>query len=78
MGRTGRFFAFEHHGVTPDVTALAKALGGSKTAMAAMIARKEVFMKAYGTRRRRSSMRRHLRRHGRGLRHRHRGAQHPL
>jgi acetylornithine/succinyldiaminopimelate/putrescine aminotransferase len=48
MGRTGRFFAFEHHGVVPDVTALAKALGGSKTAMAAMIARREVFMKAYG------------------------------
>jgi acetylornithine/succinyldiaminopimelate/putrescine aminotransferase len=48
MGRSGRFFAFEHHGVVPDVTALAKALGGSKTAMAAMIARREVFMKAYG------------------------------
>jgi acetylornithine/succinyldiaminopimelate/putrescine aminotransferase len=48
MGRSGRFFAFEHHGVVPDVTALAKALGGSKTAMAAMIARRGVFMKAYG------------------------------
>ena len=48
MGRSGRFFAFEHHGVVPDVTALAKALGGSKTAMAAMIARRDVFMKAYG------------------------------
>jgi ornithine--oxo-acid transaminase len=45
MGRSGRFFAFEHHGVVPDVTALAKALGGSKTAMAAMIARREVFMR---------------------------------
>jgi acetylornithine/succinyldiaminopimelate/putrescine aminotransferase len=48
MGRSGRFFAFEHHCAIPDVTALAKALGGSKTAMAAMIARREVFMKAYG------------------------------
>ena len=48
MGRSGRFFAFEHHGVVPDVTALAKALGGSKCAMAAMIARKDVYMKAYG------------------------------
>jgi acetylornithine/succinyldiaminopimelate/putrescine aminotransferase len=48
MGRSGKFFAFEHHGVIPDVTALAKALGGSKTAMAAMIARRDVFMKAYG------------------------------
>ncbi len=49
MGRSGRFFAFEHYGVVPDVTALAKALGGSKTAMAAMIASRKVFMKAYGT-----------------------------
>jgi acetylornithine/succinyldiaminopimelate/putrescine aminotransferase len=48
MGRSGRFYAFEHYGVVPDVTALAKALGGSKTAMAAMIARRDVFMKAYG------------------------------
>jgi len=48
MGRSGRFFAFEHHGVAPDVATLAKALGGSKTAMAAMIARRSVFMQAYG------------------------------
>ncbi len=48
-GRTGRFYAFEHHGVVPDVTALAKSLGGGKTAMGAMIARRDVFMKAYGT-----------------------------
>ncbi|MFC5037611.1 aspartate aminotransferase family protein [Tianweitania sediminis] len=48
-GRTGRFYAFEHHGVVPDVTALAKSLGGGKTAMGAMIARREVFTKAYGT-----------------------------
>jgi len=27
-GRTGRFFAFEHHGVQPDAIALAKGLGG--------------------------------------------------
>ncbi len=27
MGRTGRFFAFQHHGIVPDVMTLAKALG---------------------------------------------------
>ncbi len=48
-GRTGKFYAFEHHGVVPDITALAKSLGGGKTAMAAMIARSEVYMKAYGS-----------------------------
>ena len=46
--RTGRFFAFEHHGVVPDITALAKSLGGGKCAMAAMIARRGIYMKAYG------------------------------
>jgi acetylornithine/succinyldiaminopimelate/putrescine aminotransferase len=49
MGRTGTFFAFEQHGVTPDITALAKALGGSKCAMAAMICRRDIYMKAYGS-----------------------------
>ncbi len=49
VGRTGRFYAFEHYDVVPDVTALAKSLGGGKTAMAAMIARRGVYMKAYGT-----------------------------
>jgi acetylornithine/succinyldiaminopimelate/putrescine aminotransferase len=49
LGRSGRFYAFEHAGVVPDVTALAKSLGGGKCAMAAMIARREVYMKAYGT-----------------------------
>ena len=48
-GRTGRFYAFEHYGVVPDVTALAKSLGGGKAAVGAMIARRDVYMKAYGT-----------------------------
>ena len=48
LGRTGRFYAFEHAGVVPDVTALAKSLGGGKCAMAAMIASRDVYMRAYG------------------------------
>ena len=49
MGRSGDFFAFEKAGVVPDVTALAKSLGAGKCAMAAMIASRKVYMKAYGT-----------------------------
>jgi acetylornithine/succinyldiaminopimelate/putrescine aminotransferase len=48
-GRTGRFYAFEHYGVVPDVTALAKSLGAGKAAIGAMIAKRDVYMKAYGT-----------------------------
>lgn len=49
VGRTGRFFAFEYADVVPDIVTLAKSLGGGKSAMGAMIARRDVYMKAYGT-----------------------------
>lgn len=48
VGRTGRFFAFEHAGVVPDVVTLAKSLGGGKTAIAAVLARTAVHHRAYG------------------------------
>lgn len=48
-GRTGRFYAFEHYDVVPDITALAKSLGAGKAAIAAMIAKRDIYMKAYGT-----------------------------
>jgi acetylornithine/succinyldiaminopimelate/putrescine aminotransferase len=41
MGRTGRFFAFEHVGIKPDIVTLAKALGGGLP-IGAMIARAEI------------------------------------
>jgi Ornithine/acetylornithine aminotransferase len=49
VGRTGRFFAFEYEGVVPDIITLAKSLGGGKSAMGAMVARRPIYMKAYGT-----------------------------
>jgi acetylornithine/succinyldiaminopimelate/putrescine aminotransferase len=49
VGRTGRFFAFEHTGVVPDIVALAKSLGGGKTAIGAVISRRPLFMAAYGS-----------------------------
>ncbi len=48
LGRTGKFYAFEHAGVVPDITALAKSLGGGKCAMGAMIAKRDLYMRAYG------------------------------
>jgi len=48
-GRTGRFFAFEHEDVVPDIVTLAKSLGGAKTAIGAYVARTPIFMKAYGS-----------------------------
>ena len=41
MGRTGKFFAFEHTGIKPDIVTLAKALGGGLP-IGAMIARAEI------------------------------------
>lgn len=41
MGRTGRWFAFEHYGVVPDVLTLAKALAGG-VPIGAVLAREEV------------------------------------
>jgi acetylornithine/succinyldiaminopimelate/putrescine aminotransferase len=49
MARTGRFYAFQHEEVVPDIVTLAKSLGGAKTAMAAMISRKPIFLAAYGS-----------------------------
>ncbi len=37
MGRTGRYFAYQHYGIVPDVMTLAKTLGGG-VAIGAMLA----------------------------------------
>lgn len=42
MGKTGRFFASEHDGVTPDILVIGKALGGGILPIAACIARRDL------------------------------------
>ncbi len=41
IGRTGKMFAYEHYGITPDIITLAKSLGGGLP-IGAMVARQEV------------------------------------
>lgn len=42
LGRTGKMFAFEHEGITPDALILGKALGGGVMPVSAFLARKDV------------------------------------
>jgi len=42
LGKTGRFFAFEHDDIVPDIVTLGKALGGGVLPIAAVIARNEL------------------------------------
>ncbi|GGB81084.1 MULTISPECIES: aspartate aminotransferase family protein [Henriciella] len=49
MGRTGKFCAFQHEDVVPDVTTLAKTLGGGKREIGAMVTSRKLWEKAYGS-----------------------------
>jgi ornithine--oxo-acid transaminase len=42
LGRTGRWFAFEHEGIRPDALVLGKALGGGLLPVSAFLAREDV------------------------------------
>ena len=42
LGKTGRFFAYDHDGITPDIITLGKALGGGVLPIAAVIARADL------------------------------------
>lgn len=42
LGRTGRFFAFEHFNVGPDIVVLGKGLGGGVFPLAGIVAREEL------------------------------------
>lgn len=48
MGRTGRFCAFQHEDVVPDVVTLAKTLVGGKRELGAMVTSQALFDRAYG------------------------------
>jgi putrescine aminotransferase len=47
MGRTGKVFACEHEGVSPDLMTLAKALGGGVMPIGACMGTSEVWEKVY-------------------------------
>ncbi len=48
MGRTGRWFAIEHHGIDPDIVTMAKAVGGGLP-MGAVAFREELDLSVPGT-----------------------------
>jgi len=49
MGRTGAMFAVEQQGVAPDIMTVAKSLGGGLMPIGAMLCRRDLWQKAYGS-----------------------------
>jgi len=49
LGRTGRWFALEHWGLTPDIVTVGKALSGGYMPVAAMVTTREIFQRAVGS-----------------------------
>lgn len=49
MGRTGTLFASDRFHVEPDILTLAKSLGGGMIPIGAMLTRRDLWLKAYGT-----------------------------
>lgn len=47
LGRTGRFFAFEYSGITPDIVIIAKALSGGYVPCGAVITREKIYKKVF-------------------------------
>ena len=49
FGRTGRFFAYQHEDVVPDIVTVAKALSGGFVPVGAMLAKGWIFEKVYSS-----------------------------
>jgi len=49
VGRTGRFFAYEHDGVEPDIVTVAKTLSGGFVPVGAVLTKGWIFDKVYST-----------------------------
>jgi ornithine--oxo-acid transaminase len=49
IGRTGRFFAYEHEGIQPDLVAVAKALSGGYVPIGALIGKDWIFQRVYSS-----------------------------
>lgn len=52
MGRTGRFLAGHHYGVSPDMVVMAKALSGGLIPCAAVLMTQDIYQSVYGSLRR--------------------------
>jgi ornithine--oxo-acid transaminase len=49
FGRTGKFFAYQHEGVVPDIVTVAKALSGGFVPVGAMLAKGWIFDRVYSS-----------------------------
>jgi ornithine--oxo-acid transaminase len=49
VGRTGRFFCYEHEGVRPDIATVAKALSGGFVPVGATLAKQWIFDRVYSS-----------------------------
>ncbi len=47
LGRTGRFFAYEHYGLEPDIVTISKALSGGYVPVGATLCSAEIFDRVY-------------------------------